>query len=344
MSSGEGTTNQNVSDKSQKESNKNLVASQPSTIDPHGSIMSTPALGQGLKCSSTQNGKDHVPAETSKINPLDKLCTAAKDKRGNANDCEVSIVKDVLNAAVNVVPAANHEQKNEAFAMTSSSQAEVDPSTIITLDIITEDLPDEAELSNAVRSIHEENYPTIILSPVVTNQEIQRVASSQNSFSGDLIESSVMGKQCQVLATSSDGSLNTINIPNGDCTVITVSGASTTTDGSVIQLMPTSTSTFAPANSLFISSCVASNVPPKQPNIMMLANSSAPNSQKQAGISQTPPRPGSMYTVGQAISPKLSQGENPYFFFSFNELFTIIKGLDSGEWSRHLHCGPLCPV
>lgn len=319
ISTSEVITNEKLSDKSQQKANKNLAASP--AIDAQGNILliAAPALN-----SSAQNEKDHQPSETSKISPLNRHCDDAKHNQGNENDYAASIEKDaeLQKPIVNVVPAACHEQNSRgpemepcgaAITIPSSSQADIDPNTIVTLDIITEDFPEETEMHSAVGSIHEENYPTIILSPLVKNQESRRIAPSQNNSSGDIIESSFVGEQCQLLATSTDGSINTINIPNGDCTVYTVSGTSTTTDGSVIKLMPSSSSTFATPNSLFISSCVASNVPAKQPNIMMLSNTSTPNnSQKQAGLFQTPPRPGSMYTVGQAISPKISQGEFLY--------------------------------
>ncbi|XP_077340082.1 protein NPAT isoform X2 [Lithobates pipiens] len=315
----EGATNEKLLDKSQEEQegNESLAASQPSTIATQGNTLLVPA--PALSCSGAQNERDHQPVEPSKISSLNKLCIDVKDKQEKENYSGKSIEKDteLQKPTVNVAPSPCHEQNSlgsemepcsaEITVPSSSSQAAVDPSTIVTLNLIAEDLPEEGELHNAVRSIHEENYPTIILSPLVKNQEIRMVDPSQNG-SGDFMESSV-GEQCQLLATSSDGSISTINIPNGDGTVYAVSGTSTTTDGSVIQLMPTSGSTFTPSNSLFISSCVASNVPAKQPNLMRVSNSSAPNnSQKQAGLFQTPPRPGSMYTIGQAISPKLSQG------------------------------------
>lgn len=319
MSTSEGTTNENLSDKSQHVADKTVAALQPSTIAPQDNVLFISATA--LSCSSAQNDKDHQPAETSKISHVNNLCHDPKDKQGNESDSGAASEKDaeLQKPTVNIAPAACHGQNNlvpdtEPYSIDitvpCSNSAVVDPSTIVTLNIITEDLPEEAELHTAVNSIHEENFPTIILSPLVKNQEI-RIGPSQNNSSGDFVEPSVVGEQCQLLATSTDGLVNTNNISNGDCTVYAVSGTSTT-DGSVIQLMPTSGSTFAPANSLFISSCVSSNVPAKQPNIMMLSNSSAPNSQKQAGLFQTPPRPGSMYTVGQAISPKLSQGECLY--------------------------------
>ncbi|XP_040196515.1 protein NPAT isoform X2 [Rana temporaria] len=315
----EGATNEKLLDKSQEEQegNKSIAASQPSTIAPQGNTLLVPA--PALNCSGAQDERDHQPVEASKISPLNKLAIDAKDKQEKENDSGKSIEKDteLQKPSVNVAPSPCHEQNSlgpemepsiAEITVPSSSQAAVDPSTIVTLNLIAEDYPEEAELNNAVRSIHEENYPTIILSPLVKSQEIRRIGPSQNG-SGDLMESSVVGEQCPLLATSSDGSINTINIPNGDGTVYAVSGTSTTTDGSVIQLVTTSSSTFAPSNSLFISSCVASNVPSKQPNIIRVSNSSAPNSsQTQAGLFQTPPRPGSMYTIGQAISPKLSQG------------------------------------
>ncbi|KAM5181182.1 protein NPAT [Mantella aurantiaca] len=316
MSTSKGTTNEKLSDKSQQETNKHLAASQPPTMDAMGNILLIAPAAPALNCSSTQNEKDHQPTKTSKISPLNKLCDDAKYKQGNENGYAASIEKDteLQKPIVNVVPAACHEQNSRGpemepcsagITIPGSSQEDIDPSTIVTLDIITEDFPEEAEMHSAVRSIHEENYPTIILSPLVKNQDIRRVAPTQNSSSGDIVESSVVGEQCQLLTTSTDGTSHTINIPNGDCTVYAVSGTSTTADGSVIQLMPSSTSTFAPSNSLYISSCV----PAKQPNIMMLSNSTTPNTiQKQAGLFQTPPRPGSIYTVGQAISPKISQG------------------------------------
>lgn len=319
VSISEGATSDKLLDKSQHEANKTIEASQPSTASTQDSVMFISASAPALSCSSAQNEKADQPAETSKISHVNNLCHDAKNKQGNESVTGTAIEKDaeLQTSTVDTAPEVCNGQNSlephiEPYStditVPSSSQAAVDPSTIVTLNLIAEDLPEEAELHNAVKSIHEENYSTIILSPLVKNQEI-RVGSSQNSSSGDFVEPSPVGDQCQLLAPSTDGLINTNTISNGDCTVYAVSGTSTTSDGSVIQLVPTSGSTFAPTNSLFISSCVAGNVPAKQPNVMMLSNSSAPNnSQKQAGLFQTPPRPGSMYTVGQAISPKLSQG------------------------------------
>ncbi|XP_072261508.1 protein NPAT [Pyxicephalus adspersus] len=310
----EGTTKEKPLDKSQQESNKTLEVSQPSTIATQGSVLLISSSSQVLNCS---NEKVNQSDENTKIGSLNELCNNEKDKQANESDSGASIEKDMelQKSIVNIAPAACHGQNlgpemdpySSGVIVPSNSQAVVDPSTIVTLNLIAEDLPEDTELHNAVRSIHEENYQTIILSPLVKNQDIKRVGPSQNS-SGDFTESSVVGEQSQLLATSSDGLVNTLNMPNGDCTVYTVSGVPTTTDGNVVQLMPSSGSTFTPTNSLFISSCVPSNAPAKQPNIMMLTNSSTNTSQKQTGLFQTPPRPGSMYTVGQAISPKLSQG------------------------------------
>ncbi|XP_075055006.1 protein NPAT [Mixophyes fleayi] len=315
MQSSQVTTNERPSDGTQQEITKNVTATQSSMTVPQKVVLVS-AGAPMFKCRSPQSEKDNRLIEPSKQSPLSKVLT---NKPINAIDTGTSSEKERLtqNTAVNLEHAACHGQSSVAsdiaalssdVAVPSGSQVVAAPSGIVTLNIITEDVPEDAELRNAVRSINGD--PTIILSPLVKSQDLKKVGPTQENPVIDLTDTYFSGDQSQVVKSVSDGSMGAINIPSGDCTVYSISGTSNAAgDGNVIKLMPATSSTFAPASNIFISTCMANNGPAKQSNIMMLSNNSAPSvSQKQPGLFQTPPRPGSMYTVGQAISPKLSQG------------------------------------
>ncbi|XP_068122992.1 protein NPAT [Hyperolius riggenbachi] len=305
---GEETTNEKVMETSQQERTDNLVTIQSPPPAPQSDVMVVPCTSPFENSSSEQN-KDSQNMESSKASPFSKPHEDDSDATNKQNDTEPETSeKDTVSqasSAVNVDLAA-HESVVFSTGITApdGTQASDDASSIVTLNIITEDLPEDSELSSAVKSLSEDNCTTIILSPLVKSQDL-RLGPAQGGSSGDVVESSVTGES-QFLATSSNALMNSVNVQNGDCTVYAVSGTSAA-DGSVIQLMPTSGSTFAPSGNLFISA--ANGAPAKPPNIMMLSNSSAvSNGQKPSSLFQTPPRPGSVYTVGQTISPKLSQG------------------------------------
>ncbi|KAM3933195.1 protein NPAT isoform 2-T2 [Leptodactylus fuscus] len=274
--------------------------------------------------ASTEVTIDVTPSDTNKSEPVTPpsskaLGTPRKEKNGQAtisskqspssHPCHVSTqhvnVAEMVaskertppSAAVHIEFPAQVVVASETATPCSSvpipSQTIMEDSSIVMLNILTEDLSDDTELHNAVDSIHAENYAAIILSPVVKSQKAIPI---QDNAIIDLTDSPLAATQ------SSDGSVS-VNALSGDCTVYSVSGPSNSSaESGIIQIVPVTSSTFTPSGNIYINS--GSAMPS---NIVMLSNSSA-SSQKQPGIFQTPPRPGSVYTVGQTVSPKLSQG------------------------------------
>ncbi|XP_063807680.1 protein NPAT [Pseudophryne corroboree] len=313
-------TNERLSEDTQQGITKNVTDTPPTTTVPP-KVLLISVVDPVLNCTSPRNEKDKQLDETSKDSPVTKPVGDAANKQSNAADIGTSSEKELTtqNTAANAEHIEVHGQCSLAsdiaalssvMAVPGSSQTFEESPNIVTLKIIMEEVPEDAELDDAVRSINGDNYPTIILSPLVKSHDHNKVALTQETAVIDLTDTNLLGDQSQLVTAVSDGSVGTINIPSGDCTVYSISAAANGTgDGSVIQLMPATSTTFAPASNIFVSTCVANNGPSKQSNIRLLPKSSvASGNKKQTALFQTPPRPGSMYTVGQAISPKLSQG------------------------------------
>lgn len=256
-----------------------------------------------------QKEKENQATKSSNPSPLNKPCNAAK-KHESADETVTSAAKELTaqNAAADIELAAppgqvsgTPETSTLCISAPGTSQAILDDSSIVTLNIIT-DLPEDTELDNAVKSIDGDDYATIILSPLIKSQDLKRAIPTQENAIIDLTDSPLAGEQAQLVTQSNDACVS-MNTLSGDCTIYSISGTSNSTgESNVIQLMPATNSTFPAAGNYYINSGVN-----MQSNIVMLSNSSAV-SQKQPSLFQTPPRPGSVYSIGQTMSPKLSQG------------------------------------
>ncbi|XP_071990338.1 protein NPAT isoform X2 [Engystomops pustulosus] len=279
----------------------NLTPSKEMLKDPgkNDPIISTPTRVGG----TPQKERDNCAITSCKQSP----CSAVTNPHVNTVEMVASAVKEqtLQNSAVNIdLPTCamqvNVTPETPNSSVPSTSQINLDQdSSVVTVNIITDDLSDDHELRNAVSSINLDNYATIILSPLVKSQ----VIPGQENCVIDLTDSPLVEEQAQLVATASDGSVS-LNALGGDCTVYSIAGTSNNTgDGSVIQIMPATSSTYAPTGNIYINSGAA-----LPSNVVMLSNSSNAPNQKQPSLFQTPPRPGSVYTVGQTMSPKLSQG------------------------------------
>lgn len=254
--------------------------------------------------------EENQATKSSKPSPVNTPCNAATKQQEDADETVTSAAREltVQNAAADIEVAAPPGQVSGApepdtisSSVPGTSQAMLDDSSIISLNIIT-DLPEDVELDNAVKSIDGENYATIILSPLIKTTALKRAIPTQENAVIDLTDSPIAGEHAQLVTQSNDASVG-MNTLGGDCTIYSISGTSNITgESSVIQLMPATHSAFPSAGNFYINSG-----PNMQSNIVMLSNSSA-SGQKQPSLFQTPPRPGSVYTVGQTMSPKLSQG------------------------------------
>ncbi|XP_056417634.1 protein NPAT isoform X3 [Hyla sarda] len=289
-------------------------------------VISNGSLQDASECDPVISSLTNVPGTPQKENkkhvtrastsPSNKPCNSSTNLQDNAVETVTTAAKDqtAQNAAVDNELAACPGQISVALetaalcsSVPSTSQTDLDDSSIVTLNILTEGLPEDTELHSAVQSIDGENYATIILSPLVKSQDLKIAMPSQDNAIIDLTDSPVVGQQAELVTQSSDGTVS-INTLSGDCTIYSISASSNSTgESGVIQLMPATSSTFAAPGNMYINNCMPNSGPPMQSNIVMLSNSSASN-QKQASLFQTPPRPGSVYTVGQTMSPKLSQG------------------------------------
>ncbi|XP_063286214.1 protein NPAT isoform X2 [Pelobates fuscus] len=195
------------------------------------------------------------------------------------------------------------------FVASSSGETVVDPSQIITLNIITEGLTEDTELNNAVTAIVGEKFPTVIMSPLNTPRNSGSLRSAPDSSVGD-VDVLSSGDQKLTVAQFNDQSSTAINIQLEDCSVYPLIGTSNpNTDGGLIQLMPATSSTVGPSNNIFISACPSKSSTANQSNIMLIpSNASSAGVQPHTCVLQTPPRQSSIYSVGQTLSSKLSQG------------------------------------
>ncbi|XP_056417631.1 protein NPAT isoform X1 [Hyla sarda] len=215
-------------------------------------VISNGSLQDASECDPVISSLTNVPGTPQKENkkhvtrastsPSNKPCNSSTNLQDNAVETVTTAAKDqtAQNAAVDNELAACPGQISVALetaalcsSVPSTSQTDLDDSSIVTLNILTEGLPEDTELHSAVQSIDGENYATIILSPLVKSQDLKIAMPSQDNAIIDLTDSPVVGQQAELVTQSSDGT---------------------------------------------------------------------------ASLFQTPPRPGSVYTVGQTMSPKLSQG------------------------------------
>ncbi|XP_077154541.1 protein NPAT isoform X2 [Ranitomeya variabilis] len=259
-----------------------------------------------IPSKSPQMEKDDRATKNSKQSPLNNSCNVATNLQLNVSESISSAVKEqpVQNTDFSASPGQSStapETSAPCSSLPSTSQTVLDDSSNITLNFSTECLPEDPEIHDAVKSINEENYAAIILSPLVKSQDLMRVVPSQENAIIDLTDSPLAGDQTQLVTQSNDASVNTLS---GDCTIYSISGTSNGTgENNVIQLMPATSSSFAPTGNIYFNSCG----PTMPPNVVMVSKSSASN-QKQPSLFQTPPRPGSIYSIGQTMSPKLPQG------------------------------------
>ncbi|KAG8452946.1 hypothetical protein GDO86_004665 [Hymenochirus boettgeri] len=204
-----------------------------------------------------------------------------------------------------VLPSENTTSVVQSAPSSNTKLSTDDPSQIITLSFITADLAEDPELTNAITSISNKNSPVVTRSPLQTSQGSNSTGTNQGSSADEIAGVPLLEDQREVIAVSSD-LCNEVNIPAEECTIISVAGTTNlSSDGGIIQLMPATNSSFAPSGSFFISSCVPNASATQQSNIVMVPTNI---NQKQPCHFQTPPRPRNLYSVGQAISPKLSQG------------------------------------
>ncbi|KAM4699143.1 protein NPAT isoform 3-T3 [Discoglossus pictus] len=224
-------------------------------------------------------------SETSNISPA-KQMKVQKKLFDTVTDVETPL-KNVTET-VDVNSSMNHSQSVtvgssdtsecvtvESVASSSPAVQAADTSNLMTLQVIIEDLTSDSELSNT--------------------KSLDGIGSTKANSAAEAVISSV--DQSHTVVQPKETSASTVNIQTN------ISG-----DG-LLQLVPSTSTAFGPTNSIFISTCMTNTTAGKQSNIMMLPSNSAPTGiQTQPCVYQTPPRPGNVYTVGQAISPKLSQG------------------------------------
>ncbi|XP_073439099.1 protein NPAT isoform X2 [Dendrobates tinctorius] len=261
-----------------------------------------------IPSKSPQMEKDDRATKSSKQSPLNKLCNVATNLQLNVSESISSAVKEqpLQNSDFSACPGQSStvpETSAPCSSLPSTSQTVLDDSSNITLNFSTECLPEDPEIHDAVKSINEENYADIILSPLVKSQDLIKVVPSQDNDIIDLTDSPVVGEQTQLVTQSSDATVS-VNTLSGDCAIYSISGSSNGTgENNVIQLVPATSSSFAPTGNIYFNSCG----PTMPPNVVVVSKSSASN-QKQPSLFQTPPRPGSIYSIGQTMSPKLPQG------------------------------------
>ncbi|XP_053564524.1 protein NPAT isoform X2 [Bombina bombina] len=270
-------------------------------------IHETPVKDLIVDNSSTSSDKELKEKEKMFDNPENQNNTLLKNNTETVTIIpsehhlpSVSAGNESANVVVDSLPSSS-------IAGSVSCSQTTDTSNIVTLNIISEDVTSVTELSNAVKGICGENIPVLILSSPTKPQDGNYIDLTQTCFVEETVDSSVSGNQSYTVSQSQEASTNAVNILAEDCTVFSVAGTSNlSSDGGLVQIVPATSSTFAPTNSIFISSCMTNNSTGNQSNIIMLPKTSATATPKQPCIFQTPPRQSSLY--GRAISPKITPG------------------------------------
>lgn len=260
------------------------------------SSSSTKAETDGLFLSSDNEGLSETPAES---NP-----TAAST---------------IGHSPPELVGESSSGNKISGSVSSSSQATDVDPSSIVALNILISDdqiVSSEAELNSAVSSITGENWPTIVLSsppksPVKVTGHATYLTPEEVEKTGDLASVD----QNPLVLGSQDSVVSTLNVRNEQCALFPIAGAADVAkDGPFIQLMPAASSTFGNSNSVYIATCVteptslSTNV--SQSNLVVLPGSCAslaspiPTQQQL----RTPPRTNNLFAMNPPMSPNFSQG------------------------------------
>ncbi|XP_069496546.1 protein NPAT isoform X2 [Ambystoma mexicanum] len=199
----------------------------------------------------------------------------------------------------------------------SSGQPDGDPSGIMSLNIIIRDESSrtlDTELNNAVSSISGENIPTIILSSP-SKIQVQSVGVSQSASTEEAVTSSerisdvVFVDQCLPVHGLNDPASSTLSFKTEDGTVFSVA-PNLSKDGGLMQLMPSTSTSFGQSSNVYITTCMTDNGSFRNTVTPSKITPIAAKTQSQV---QTPPRPRNLFAVGQALSPKVSQGSTIIF-------------------------------
>ncbi|XP_070798966.1 protein NPAT isoform X3 [Pituophis catenifer annectens] len=207
-----------------------------------------------------------------------------------------------------------------AGGVSSSNQGtSVDPSNIVSLNIIISDDPfisSDTELNNAVSSITGENVPTIILSsPAKSPSKMTRTSKSITAEESERPGDSSLIEQNLLVLRSQDSVVSSFNIQNEDCAVFSVAGTSNVSkDGEFIQLMPATSTSFGSSNSVYIASCISeptalsTNVTPSNLVVFPGNPTSLTSQVPMPPQLRTPPRTNGLFAMNPPMSPNFSQG------------------------------------
>ncbi|KAJ1113642.1 hypothetical protein NDU88_001884 [Pleurodeles waltl] len=285
----------------------------------------TPAAFSEAIVSTLTVPKEPVPSAATNINTDNLLQAIATIERENiitsspSNTVATASFRDIVpgsESIFTIIDSSTVHTSAGNVPSSSSRSSDVDPSSIMSLNIIISDETShsgDTELSNAVSSISGEDVPTIILSSPgkirVQNVDKPQSASAEESVtSSERVADVVFVDQCLPLHTLGDQASSTLSFKVEDGTVFTLA-PSLSQDGGFLQLIPASTS-FGQSNNVYITTCMTDNG-----TFRSTASQSkiTPISAKTQSQVQTPPRPRNMFSVGQTLSPKVSQGSTIIF-------------------------------
>lgn len=269
--------------------------------------------------------KEPVPSAATNVNTENLLQAISSIEKENlitsspSNTVATASFRDIVPGSESVFTVINSSTVQTSAGnvpCSSRHSSEVDPSSIMSLNIIISDETSnsgDTELSNAVSSISGDNVPTIILSSPgkiqVQNAGTPKSASAEESVtSSEKVADVVFVDQCLPLHTLGDQASSTLSFKVEDGTLFTLA-PSLSQDGGFLQLIPASTS-FGQSNNVYITTCMTDNGTFRgtAPQTKI-----TPISAKNQSQAQTPPRPRSMFSVGQTLSPKVSQGSTIIF-------------------------------
>ncbi|NXF07644.1 NPAT protein, partial [Smithornis capensis] len=283
-------------------------------------------LPSGLSNSEGTQGEMQEPSSSTKVDAdnlyfssSDNACSEISAVSTENNLTTSEICHSPLPETASSTDESGTEAKSISSVSSSSQPVDVDPSNIMSLKIIISDDPfisSDTELSNAVSSITGENLPTIILSsPAKSPAKTAGLSKCVTAEDAEKNVDSALAEQNLLVLRPKDPVVTSVNTQNEDCTNFSVAGPThISSEGSLVQLMPATSTAFGNSSNLYIATCVTdpatlgTAVTPS--NVVVLPGSSMPLASQAPAVQQlrTPPRSSNTFPANQTVSPNFPQG------------------------------------
>ncbi|NXM04487.1 NPAT protein, partial [Tyrannus savana] len=284
-------------------------------------------LPSGLSSSEGTQGEMQEPSSSTKVDadnlyfsPGGNACSEISVVSTENNLTTSEICPSPLPETASSTDESGTEAKSISNVSSSSQPMDVDPSNIMSLKIIISDDPfisSDTELNNAVSSITGENLPTIILSSPAKSPnktaDLSKCLTSEDTEKN--VDSAALTEQNLLVLRPKDPVVTSVNTQNEDCTGFSVAGSThLSNEGSLIQLMPATSTAFGNSSNLYIATCMtdpaALGTAVTPSNVVVLPGNSMPLASQAPAVQQlqTPPRSSNAFPANQTVSPNFPQG------------------------------------